>query len=332
MKIKHLHKTVGVLRVLLLVCMMQSLLTGCVFNWPAEQRTDAVALFIHQPESLKGQNNWSGAHWNQSTSTLWLVRNNGSKIKGEIRAYELLENEWRLKTRVVNKVSNLDIEAITQIGAVENEVLVLAEKQKIIRLIQVDIKKPINTLSLQQWNISGLVSQKKKGFEGMAFIPCQFFDKNKQAKFISQNGKQYVCNDNDIGGLVMLSHQKNGHAYAVQLNKDESVVSYGEFEIGLSETRALEFDRSTGYLYALDQYKLVVLKISGKHGFEEISIFTSPTPKGVEGLAITPAQLDGVKNIQHWAIITDDENKKDKFNPLSNQAVLQYNDFVPLGL
>ncbi len=275
-----------------------------IAKWPAESHDRAEKLFAGGPGSIAHQDDWSGAHWNPGTRTLWLCRDTG-----QVRAYRLTGTGWRFDKRW--NLNGVDCEGVTQWGGAPRRVLILAETQQQIREYDLSTASAVR---LRTWDISGLVAD-DDGMEGMAFVP----DAALAGGFVAGDGRPYPESGSDLGGLVFVSYQETGDLYALDLEVGGAVHLVGVYTGGLTNTRGLEFDPSTGILYAIDGSRFAAMRLSSKRAFDIELATESPGPSGVEGLALTPFG-DAV----HWGLVTDDDNDA------GDGAVLLFNDFAPL--
>ena len=292
--------------------------------WPAEDRDEAIARFVSVGEnSIAGEDNWSGLHWNAQSQTLWMVRNRNDNGHGEIRSYQLENNLWSLTNKVElpdDGNDHFDLEGVTQTGVDNNEILVLAEDNQQIRQYRIDSNQ---AELLDSWDISNIESSIDDSFEGMAYVP------------FASNGALVQDAENSFPGYVLVSIQEqdnspgfanNGNIYILKLRNStppgdshNSVELIDIIAIPLVDTRGLEFDQSTRILYGIDQSEMIVIKLSETFAPEVIVQYESPGPDGVEGIALTPAN-----SASHWLMLSDDDND-DEFG-----AVLEYPNFRPI--
>lgn len=207
-----------------------------------------------------------------------------------------------------------DCEAITQTSLVNETVLVLFEAEK--KLVEYDVSAVIAEKT-QEWSTRPLANH----LEGMAFVP---FEVLVEHGFQDGEGNFLDGRTLEKHGLVLLSQQSQGTIFAAELLQDGTLREAGRYDGPLKDTRALELDRRSGVLYALDGKDFAALQLSSSkstdgRSFEVLLHTPSPGPDDIEGLALSaPAEGDA------WMIITDDEN------PDGNRAVLLYSEFRPV--
>ncbi|MCG8420746.1 MAG: hypothetical protein MJE77_22730 [Proteobacteria bacterium] len=283
---------------------------GQLRAWPAESRQQATSLFTAGPNSVLDEDNWSGAHWNPQTQTLWLCRN-----RHGIRSY--VYNGTGFVLDALYSI-DADLEGITQADYARPEVYTVAEKEQQIRQYDVSGATPV---LLQSWDISSLVAD-GQGMEGIVFIPDSFL---ATQGFRDAQGALYPRSVYGTGGVFLVSHQSGGDIFALDLEGNGNYSTIGRYRVPLASTRGLEFDREGGVLYMVDgthtARSLVAVTGSGAgspQGFGILDLYGGPGPDGAEGIAVAPAQ-DGID----WAVITDDDNTA------GNTALLWYRNFTP---
>ena len=261
---------------------------------------------MNGPDSIAGEDNWSGAHWNPVTQTLWLCRNNNG-----IRAYDMSGPNPQL---LVDVEIGADFEGITQADLNRPEVLVVAENQQEAR--HYDLSSPDEPVLLQDWDLSG-INNEEDGLEGFVFVPNQEL---ATFGFVDQAGNPFTASQSPLGGIVLVSEQQTGDILAVDLVEAEPLV-IGRYQTPLSSTRGLELDRNAGILYLVDgtgsaRLRLSSKSVGGGRAFDIVDQYPGPGPGGAEGIAVSWAFEPSV-----WAIITDDDNNN------GNTAVLWYRQF-----
>ena len=290
--------------------------------WPAESTGSADHLFTDGRDSLFEQDDWSGAHWNPLTATLWLCRDSG-----QIRAYRRIDSEWSLE--VSFKPSNIDAEAITQMGFLETSVFVLNETgPRIMDKTVPEIReyKTGGEFTSRFWRIPKDVHP-GGGLEGMTFVP----DSNlSQSGFVDNSGQPYTGSQFGLGGLFFLSAQESsenngGAILAIDFDPNpdnvDNFIHVGSYVTPLEDPRGLEFDRSSNVLYVIDDsgevaaVQLTSSPVDGHRALDVILHMEGPQSDGMEAIAL-PQKDNG----ESWVILLNDENS-------TNKAVVKYNDF-----
>lgn len=286
------------------------------FSWPGTQEAKAWpsrgfrSLFqeTHQYQ-VNAEANWSGAHWNYKTQTLWLCRN-----KWGVRAYKyntFTKNFVESKRFKFEGEKSFDFESITQEDLEKDIFLLLNEKRMMIQEFDLSGDKP---KLLGQWKIKHLEGAKKKAsFEGMMFVPNSEL---KRQNFVDGKGQRYEKAKNGGLGLLFVSDQKTGDIFALDLGANGTYTQVGLYFLPLDSTRGLEFDRQGKYSYAIDGAQSAKFKLSsvateknGREGrsFTIVKLFEGPGPDAAEGIAIAPGLLSkGKKSV----FVTDDDNLK----------------------
>jgi len=265
--------------------------------WPAESLAEATNLTaIENPGVNDFHNDLSGAVWNSVTRTLWVCRNGpgGSNSKlwaiiedgsgsFEIDYRDGLRGEW---------TAFGDLEGITQADFSEDVVYLIIEGEEHIKEYDVSIygTKVLNN----DWNTRDyLPLNGGSGAEGITFVPDTFLT---VAGFVDEDGSPYVSTEG-MGGLMFVCHQNGGRIYVFDLDRtDASFVFVGEYKTDYSESAALEFDRSTGYLYVWHDSSHDILSVSdltsiavvgeSYRQFNIIESFTGPNHANNEGIAV----------------------------------------------
>jgi hypothetical protein len=282
--------------------------------WPAEPTSSADALFADGRDSIFGQRDWSGAHWNPDTETLWICRDTG-----EIRAYKRDGSNWSLEA-LFNRGTGIDAEAITQRNFEDKKIFVLDESGPEIREYETS-----GSATTRVWRIPSQVPV-RGGLEGMVFVP----DANlSQAGFVDGLGQPYPRSRFEFGGLLFLSaqadSQRDGVILVIDIDPDpDSIINFkhvGTYKTPLKDPRGLEFDRSSNVLYAIDDSgEVAAVRLTSSASAEgrllDVVLHTvGPGSNALEGIAL-PQKGNG----ETWLILLNDEND-------SNQAVVRYNDF-----
>ena len=122
-------------------------------TWPGGARQEATPLF-----DTGKQKNWSGAHCNEKSQTLWLARNNAG-----IQSHQYGSSGWESPELYKIKA---DIEGITQDDCSSSQILVIAENDQEVR--QYELKDDSPRL-LNYWDVSNVV-ENKNGLEGIVLF------------------------------------------------------------------------------------------------------------------------------------------------------------------
>ncbi len=253
------------------------------------------------------ENNWSGGHWNPVTKTIYFCRN-----KWGIRSFKYHEDK---KGKYFSLDKNLefiphkkhDFESITQSDLNSQIVWVINENEN--KLEEYDLSSASPKL-VSEWSVGKLVA-KNTSFEGLVFVPNSYLQKYN---FKDGEGHAYEKAESGRSGIFLLSDQRSGIIYGLDLGKDGKVNVIGSYKLPLGSTRALDLDYESGYLFALDGKKFAAFTLNSKKDdsgeadrkFEVKKLFKSPGPESVEGLAVI-SNLDK-KTISF--MVTDDDNFK----------------------
>ena len=285
------------------------LTTGATNTFPAELRSQALPLFATGPGAIADQANWSGAHYDTRSATLWLARG-GSTIS----AYRELDGGGFAHQLSVTFVG--DAEAISQGAGPVDEVYLLLEKQE--RIVQLRVNASA-AVELGSWSVKNLAAS-AAGMEGMAFVPDAVL---AHGDLTDTAGNPYTASQYGTGGIFLLANQHGGDVHAIDLAPNGSLHAIGVYATPLRSTRALEFHVSSELLYLLDGDGAARLRLTstpgvgGKRVLTAVDVYAGPGPKGAEGMAL---RHDASKS---WLIVTDDDDAA------GNAAVLMYQAFSP---
>jgi len=297
--------------------------------WLGEQKEDAQALFI---DGIGRQKNWSGAHWNDLTQTLWLVNN-----RNVVRSYRLERDKF---VSPENFEVKGDLEGITQTDKASDSIFVLAEKSNMIRQFRVTETKPV---LVNSWSFAGHILDNET-MEGLVFIPNEFLTDKKHS------GELFSKSTSALGGIFFVSNQNNGGLYALELNENSSDAKLiGRYTLPTKSTRGLEFDKSHGgTLHFLDGThwgisqlssseipENIMPKVDGLNSLRwrkmNVNCFgMGPGPEGAEGIALVNSS-SGAK----WVVVVDDDNRglgSNTYNAEGNRGVVLYKEYNPTVL
>lgn len=265
--------------------------------WPAEPAGQATYLTaIEGPGTNDFYVDLSGASWNASTRTLWLVRSGPdfwtSKMWAVVEdgngGFEVdyrngLRGEW---------TGFGDAEGVTQADWSDDVVYLILEGQERIR--EYDVSTYGTATVLNDWDTSPyLPSRGNMGAEGIAFVPDAFLS---AAGFVDESGTPYVSSGG-LGGLMFVGHQNGGNIYVFDLDRVTGAFTFvGEYQTGYDETAALEFDRSSGLLYVWHDELHDILSVldltssdvpgMGYRRFNVVESYFGPSHSNYEGLAL----------------------------------------------
>jgi len=277
---------------------------------------DSVNLTsIEGPGNNDFHNDLSAAVWNPLTATLWLGRNGpgaaASKLWAVVEApaggFEILEgpggrSEW---------TGFGDLEGVTQADFAEEVVYMIVEGVEQIR--EYDISVPgVQTLN-NTWDTSPhLPVSGGRGAEGITFVPDTALS---SSGFVDRFGSPYLSSGG-MGGVMLVGHQNGGSIFVFDLNRSNATfVFVGEYETPHGEVAGLEFDRSSGELFAWHDAGddiLSVLDLASipvepnvRRRFVELDRFEGPNHANNEGIAVVPIG-DCVQGGRDFFMTTDD--------------------------
>lgn len=268
-------------------------------DWPGENWQTALKLGALDDSFSNGD--VSGAHWNDTTKTLWISDNKEEKIWSLVET----ENGFTITNSFIAKG---DLEGITQ--ATNDLILYALDENRYIRAYHALTGAEIST-----WKITnGLPDSGKKGKqgpEGITFIPDEWL---RKSGFVDQQGRKYSASKYDLGGIFLIAHQNGGALYAFDLGHDSAAYFIGQYNSARAESSGLEFDRSTGILYISHNIDSNTLEttdlrssVSNDHRkFVTKAEFIGPNSSNLEGFALKPAFNAGNKQNSSWFFYMDD--------------------------
>lgn len=288
-------------------------------DWPAESWTESTVLTWLDSDFAT---NLSGAHWNDTTETLWVCLNGPGKF------WAIVEDEnggFQVDTKDGRRGEfNIpgDIEGITQVDLEDPSVYVIVEGQDLIR--RYDISTYGQAVLVDEYNISAhMPTSGGSGSEGIAFVTDEFLSLNG---FVDENGAPYVS-QNGMGGLMFVAHQNGGRIYVFDLVPDSGDFDFvGSYKTSRAESSGLEFDRSSGNLYIWHNTGPNYVEVTdltsfvgtgGARYFNTLKEYYGPRSGNLEGVAITSATAEDL-----MLFITDDDNQ-------DGAALTMYQDFSP---
>ena len=200
-------------------------------------------------------------------------------------------------------------------------VYLINERSSQLRAFDVSVNgspQRIATWDFSKWMPAN--HKRNKGLEGITFVPDAWL---VESGFVDGEGNAWIESSGGLGGLMLASHQGNGHIFAFDLDIAGNGVTFvGEYTTGRTDSSGLEFDRVTGKLYIWhnigDNYLEIVSLRSepvdeDTRRFVSLSEYVGPRREGnLEGIAITPAGGGAISTAEaRWLFVTDDANHKD---------------------
>ena len=283
--------------------------------WPAEAVSDAVNLTpIEGPGANDFHNDLSGAFWNPQTRTLWLVRNGPA---GNSKMWAVVEDGlggFQIDQRggARGEWTNFgDLEGVTQADLGADRVILIIEGEE--RIKEYDVSSYGTAILLNDWDTSALLPRAGgSGSEGITFVPDFYLSR---AGFVDPSGALYTSTQG-MGGLIFVGHQNGGSIFVFDLNRaDGSFLFVGEYRTSQTETAGLEFDRSTGFLYAYHDRGIDILSVmdltsspssgTGPRTFNTLASFAGPANENNEGIAVVPAS-ECQADARSFFLTTDD--------------------------
>ncbi|HIG11962.1 MAG: hypothetical protein ABGY71_08020 [bacterium] len=294
--------------------------------WPAETLLSADNLTaIEGPGINDFHTDLSGAVWNPSTRTLWVCDNG---VPGRLWAaredglggYEIAEQaglrgEW---------TGFGDIEGVTQADWDEPSVFVIIEGEEHIK--EYDVSTFGVAILKNDWNTRPFLPLLGgKGAEAITFVPDSAL---VSAEFVNGSGSLYQSAEG-MDGLMFVGHQNGGAIFVFDLNRSTGAfVFVGEYTTDRSETAGLEFDRSSGNLYAWHDAGFDILSVldlsstalpgTGQRAFTVVEAFMGPSHANHEGIAVV-SNVDTSNSTRSFFMTTDDGG---------TASLLRYADFT----
>lgn len=268
--------------------------------WPAEPLSSAINLTeIEGPGVNDFYNDLSGAVWNPVTRTLWVCRNGPGGSASKLWAIvEDGSGGYEVDSRDGNRgewTGFGDFEGVTQADFEEDVIYAIVEGEE--RIKEYDVSTYGAAVLTNDWNTSSyLPLSGGSGAEGITFVPDSCL---AAAGFVDADGLPRVSGGG-MGGLMFVAHQNGGNVFVFDLDRLAGGFTFvGEYGTGYSETAALEFDRSTGELYAwhdagfdvLSVFDLASSEVLGESRRELTALrrFSGPSSQNNEGIAVVSA-------------------------------------------
>ncbi len=268
--------------------------------WPAEPVSAAVNLTsVEGPEPNDFYTDLSGVIWNPVTRRLWAVTNGPTDSTS--RLWVMREDGlggFVVDTRDGQRgewIGFGDLEDVTIANEREEVVYTMIEGAEVIREYDVSVYG-VKTLR-NEWNTRPyLPLSGNSGAEGIAFVPDEFL---AAEGFVDRNGAPRVSH-NGMGGLMFVGHQNGGGVFAFDLDRRTGAFDFvGEYRTSATETAALGFDRSSGFLYVwhdasadqLEKCRLASTAVAGQsyRRLDTVRLFAGPDHRNNEGIAFFPA-------------------------------------------
>lgn len=276
---------------------------SAVTPWPGETWSGATNLTSLNPTAWAS--NLSGAYWNPATRRLWVCTN------GPARFWSLRENGTGGFQVEREYTGAGDLEAITQIPALSDRVLLLDEQARTIRSYRIS-----DGAALTTWLLSAITDWGNSGPEGIAFVPNAWLAQNG---FVDGTGAPYpqsVHGADGFGGIVFVAVQTSGWVYAFDLRTNGTSTFVGRYLTSRTESCEMTFDDSIGRMYVLHNIDGNLLEVTslastlsaGDRRFVTQDEFQVPSGSNIEGFGLMPAKGAVDATSDRWAFFTDDSN------------------------
>lgn len=239
----------------------------------------------------------SGLFWNDQTSRLYAVQNDG---RVRVLQFNPATNTF---TQIGNRTFDGGPEGITQADLSANEFYTIDEDNYEIR----KYTHPADFSSVTEskhWDLlaspSPMEDTGNTGPEGIAFIPDSAL---QTLNFTSSVTGQPYTSTKGMGGLLFIAHQDGGYVWVFDVNPNvnNDFLYIGKYKTNRTESCDLAFDSSTNLLYILhnlDSNYLEATNLSvapvagGELKFATIAEYFIANPAGsnmnVEGFALSP--------------------------------------------
>ncbi len=265
--------------------------------WPAEPLPSAVNLTEIEGSGVNDfYYDLSGAVWNPVTRTLWICRNGPGGDNSKLWA--VVENDggsFEIDYREGNRgewTGFGDLEGVTQADFDEDVVYTIIEGEE--RIKAYDVSTYGTASLLNDWDTSAYLPRSGgAGAEGITFIPDSFL---AEAGFVDSSGVP-CASAGGMDGLMFVGHQNGGGVFVFDLDRTTDAFTFiGEYQSGYSELAGLEFDRSTGELYAwhdsgfdiLSVFDLTSEEVPGEdyRSLNALRRYLGPSSENNEGIAV----------------------------------------------
>lgn len=270
--------------------------------WPASLPPEVTALAGLEEDF---EISLSGATWNPVTRELWVVRGDGAT------AWTLTRDEagsWAIDREA--DLGDLDLESVVvpdPTGA-PSVIYLMVEHEERIQSAEVSASG-VASLGLT-WDTSlYLPTSGSLGSEGLAFVPDAAL---ADGGFVDESGAARAS-ELGHGGLFFVGTQNGGVFDVFDLaDSGDSFEHVGEFQSARDDISALEWDASTGRLYAWhggDHNDLGVYRLSSTSGTLDLEvIYDYPGDDNVEGLALLGTEdcVDGKRPL----VLTIDDGRE----------------------
>ena len=287
--------------------------------WPAEPIDVAVNLTpIEGPGANDFYYDLSGAFWNPVTRRLWLCRNGPGDAASKIWAVrEDGQGSFIIDTRNGNRgewTGFGDLEDLTQANLNEDTIYGIVEGEE--RIKELDVSTYGVAVLRNDWDISPFTPPYDgySGSEGIAFIPDACL---AAGGFVDPSGNPRIS-QNGMGGLMFVAHQNGGRIYVFDLDRSDSSYTYiGSYKTNFTESCALAFDRTCGYLYILhganfnriEVTNLGSTQVGSERQLNEVITYATPTNSppnaNMEGIALM-SEADCDTGVRSFFLTIDD--------------------------
>lgn len=253
------------------------------------------------------QKNLSGSHWDPVRKQLLLVVNK----PGTVVILDHARNGFVLNHKFTFKG---DLEGITKIPDIANDIFVLEEKKSEILWFRIEN----NTLHfIKSWSISDyLPNSGKLGPEGITFIP------DSELTHLPF-GKSQKQKENLFKGVFCVSHQNGGNLYFFEPSR-QGIRYLGTFSTRAKESSGLEYDIENSHLYIWhningNSLEIVHLKHAEKDNMLQlVDHFKGPKKGNLESVAV--GRLESSTSL----FLTDDDNQ-------DNVSILWYKNWTDIN-
>lgn len=295
--------------------------------WPAETVGAATNLTpVEGPEPNDFYQDLSGVTWNPITRRLWLVRNGPGGASSTLWAVREDGPSFVVDERNGQRgewTGFGDLEDVAFADYREDTVYLIIEGEE--RIKEYDVSTYGVAILRNDWDVSPyLPLSGGSGAEGLTFVPDPYL---AAAGFVDRGG-QPATSHHGMGGFMFVGHQNGGGVFVFDLDRGTGVFDFvGEYRTSYTETAALSFDRSTGFLYAwhdadfdtLEKCRLSSTAVSGQtyRQLDTVRVYDGPDHRNNEGVSVLPIEecTDGRRSF----FMTIDDGGESSF--------LRYKDF-----
>ncbi len=282
--------------------------------WPAEAVGAATNLTpVESPEPNDFYEDLSGVTWNPITRRLWLVRNGPGGASSKLWALREDDTGWIVDERNGQRAEWTgfgDLEDVALADYREDSVYLVIEGEE--RIKEYDVSTYGVAMLRNDWNTSPFLPLSgSSGAEGLTFVPDFYLESHG---FVDKNNLPYTSL-HGMGGLMFVGHQNGGAVFVFDLERGTGVFTFvGEYRTSFSETAALSFDRSTGFLYAwhdadfdtLEKCRLSSTAVAGQtyRRLDTVRVYDGPDHRNNEGIGVFP--IEECRNGERSSFMTID--------------------------